>query len=68
MLKPVLDAEELGRRDLLQALVLCLGQERAARRGEGDSDPIWGDEYLDPLQLLLLHQAIAYAPKVNGTI
>jgi hypothetical protein len=63
VLGPVTSVDELGRRDLLPALVLCLGRERAARRGDPAPDPVWGDEYLDPLQVLLLHYAIAYAPR-----
>ena len=62
---PVVDVAEMGRRDLLPALVLCLGRERAARRGDAVPDPVWGDEYLDPLQLMLLHYAIAYAPELQ---
>ena len=63
---PVVDVAEMGRRDLLPALVLCLGRERAARRGDAVPDPVWGDEYLDPLQLILLQYAISYAPEVPG--
>jgi hypothetical protein len=63
VLGPIVSVGELGRRDLLPALVLCLGRERAARRGDSAPDPVWGDEYLDPLQALLLHYALAYAPQ-----
>jgi len=64
VVRPITEASELGRRDLLPALVACLGQERATRRGDHRRDPVWGDEYLDPLQLLLLHYAVSYAPKL----
>ncbi len=52
--------------ELIPAFVLALGRERAARSPAGVTDVVWGDGYLDPLQLNLLLYNMAYAPNVSS--
>lgn len=51
---------ELGPDETLLAFVLALGQERATRLGTG-IDPVWGDRALDPIQFVLLLDAVLYS-------
>lgn len=53
---------------LIPAFVLALGRERAARSQAGVTDVVWGDGYLDPLQLNLLLYNMAYAPNVPSEV
>jgi hypothetical protein len=49
------------------AFILTLGRERAALTAGGPSDPVWGDGWLDPLQMTLLTYAIHFAtPSASG--
>jgi hypothetical protein len=48
--------------ETLPALIIALGQERAARLGLKTPDPVWADGWLDPLQYALL----AYGVGVRG--
>lgn len=56
----LLAKSELGPDETLLAFVAALGQERAAREGTG-VDPVWGDRALDPLQFMLLLDAVLYS-------
>lgn len=47
--------------EILAAFVLALGVERASRSGDAIIDPVWGDEWLDPLQFTLLDYALHYS-------
>lgn len=55
---PVLGKETISRTELLPALVLALGQERARLSPPRHADPVFGDDRLDPLQHALLYSAI----------
>ncbi len=55
-LKPV-----YGPAEKLPALIVALASERAVRRDVTDSDPVWGDGYLDPLQFTLMLYAVLYS-------
>jgi hypothetical protein len=57
-LAPLAAKENLSRTELLPALVIALGQERARRSAAPHPDPVWGDDRLDPLQHALLYAAI----------
>lgn len=46
---------------VLPAFVLVLGQERATRFPTQNTDPLWGDGLLDPLQLTLLLYSVSYS-------
>jgi hypothetical protein len=46
--------------ETLPALVIALGQERAARLGLKATDPVWGDSWLDPLQYALLAYGVGF--------
>lgn len=50
--------------ELIPAFVLALGRERAARSPGGVTDVVWGDGYLDPLQVNLLLYNMAYVANV----
>ncbi len=57
---PLLELPELELEEVLPALVLYLGHERAAWLG-GSVDPVWGDNDLDPVQFTLLLYGILMA-------
>ncbi len=46
---------------VLPAFVLALGKQRAARFPSKNSDLLWGDGLLDPLQLTLLLYSVSYS-------
>ncbi len=46
---------------IIRALFVNLGRERAKLTEEGITQPVWGDELIDPLQFLLFSYAIARA-------
>jgi peptidoglycan hydrolase-like protein with peptidoglycan-binding domain len=50
----VLKQDQVPLGEVLPALVLALGRERARRSAYGITDQVWGDEVLDPLQFTLL--------------
>ncbi|RMD82830.1 MAG: hypothetical protein D6815_08205 [Candidatus Dadabacteria bacterium] len=58
-LLPIALAQSYSADQVLPALVIALGRERAARAG--GSDPVWGDGMLDPLQVALLLYEIEYS-------
>ncbi len=60
-LMPLLDQDTFTTEDILPAVVLALGRERARRSEAGITDPVWGDEWLDPLQATLLFYAIHFS-------
>jgi hypothetical protein len=61
--EPLLTKEAYTYRELLPALVLALGQERASR-SSGPADPVLGDDLMDPLQFnLMLYSCTAAALK-----
>jgi hypothetical protein len=60
LMTPVLASTELGPEQTLLAWVAILGQERAARDGTV-TDPVWGDRALDPIQFVLLLNAVMYS-------
>jgi len=53
-LAPLLAKDPYEYRELLPALVLALGQERASRFPGGNADPVLGDDLMDPLQFSLM--------------
>ena len=44
---------------VLPAFVLALGKERASRSVPTNPEPLWGDDWLDPLQLTLLLYSVS---------
>lgn len=68
-LAPLLDDDSYQAEQLLPALVLWLGQERATRQKDL-TDPVWGDGMLDPLQfnLLLIGMNLASQATASGAI
>lgn len=66
-LKPLLDLDSYDATQLLPALVLWLGKERAEQESLSDPDPVWGDGMLDPLQFNLLLMGINLASQETGT-
>jgi hypothetical protein len=48
--------------ELLSALVLAIGHARANQFDRRRSNPLWGDDYLDPLQFVLLSYAFERIP------
>lgn len=48
--------------EVLPALVLALGRERASRSTDGITDQVWGDGMLDPIQFNLLQYSIYTSP------
>jgi len=53
-LAPLLTKDPYQYSELLPALVLALGQERASRCPGGDADPVLGDDLMDPIQFNLM--------------
>jgi hypothetical protein len=57
------DVDQYEPGQVLPALVVALGKERAERRGIEAPDPVWADGNLDPLQfVLMLYTIMAPAP------
>ncbi|WP_157463718.1 hypothetical protein [Deinococcus pimensis] len=52
----------------LLKFVFKLGQERARRNGSAAPDPVWGDEYLDPLQMELLNLSLLLVARDNEDV
>jgi len=62
-LAPLLTNDTYQYSELLPALVLALGQERASRSG-GATDPVLGDDLMDPIQFhLMLYACVAASVK-----
>ncbi|RMD84614.1 MAG: hypothetical protein D6815_03805, partial [Candidatus Dadabacteria bacterium] len=59
-LLPIAEAQSYSGDQVLPALVIALGRERARRAG-GSNDPVWGDGMLDALQTALLLYEIEYS-------
>jgi len=64
-LLPIAQAQTYTPEELLPALVVALGRERALRSG-GTLDPVWGDGMLDALQTTLLLYAVEYDAIAQG--
>jgi hypothetical protein len=61
-LAPLLVKTNYSPAEVLPALVLALGSERASRSGLPGADLVWGDGLLDSLQFGLLVQSLTYQP------
>ncbi|MBV9880827.1 MAG: hypothetical protein JO180_10055 [Gemmatirosa sp.] len=59
-LQPVVGMARYHAEDVVPALVVALGQVRAAHAGVPPT-PVWGDDQLDPLQTTLLMYALHYS-------
>jgi hypothetical protein len=64
-LAPLLTNDTYQYSELLPALVLALGQERASRSG-GATDAVLGDDLLDPIQFNLMFYGCAMLPLEPG--
>ena len=56
-LAPLVGKPTIEPKELLPALVLAIGHARAVQVDGMISNPVWGDDYLDPLQFILLSYA-----------
>ena len=66
-LEPLVGREVYTADEVLAAFVMALGVERAGRSGVAIADPVWGDEWLDPLQLTLLDYAFHFSRGTAST-
>lgn len=64
-LSPLVNKESYSVEEVLPALVLALGRERASRSTDGITDQVWGDGMLDPIQFNLLQYSI-YTPPLSS--
>ena len=60
-LEPLVGRQTYTADEVLAAFVMALGAERASRSGDAIVDPVWGDEWLDPLQFTLLDYALHFS-------
>jgi hypothetical protein len=60
-LAPLIERPRIAHDELIPALVVALGRERARRNRSGITDRVWGDDDLDPLQFTLIAYAVGFS-------
>jgi hypothetical protein len=66
-LAPLVSQQTYTAYDIVPAFVLALGRARAAHHAAGGTDPVWGDNRLDPLQAMLLLYAFDFSESSGGS-